>query len=134
MQGNDVPDRLAKEAAMEAKELGEETSVVTVQDIKRHARVSTRYKWQQRWDIGESGHDFFLCKPFLKSNPRLDFPNIKMFKQILQLRTGYSKLNDCRHKLGQVETRFSAKTQSDRDIQRGICYGLITSSLLPKIV
>ena len=91
---------------MEAKELGEETSVVTVQDIKRHARVSTRYKWQQRWDIGESGRDFFLCKPFLKSDPRLDFPNIKMFKQILQLRTGYSKLNDYRHKLGQVETRF----------------------------
>ena len=29
-----------------------------------------------------------------------------MFKQILQLRTGYSKLNDYRHKLGQVETRF----------------------------
>ena len=28
---------------------------------------------------------------------------------------------------------FSAKTQSDRDIQRGICYGLITS-LLPKVV
>ena len=104
MQGNDVADRLSKEAAMEAKEVGEETSVVTVQDIKRHARVSTRYKWQQRWDIWESGHDFFLCKPFLESDPRLDFPNIKMFKQILQLRTGYSKLNDYRHKLGQVET------------------------------
>ena len=40
-----MADRLAKEAAMEAKELGEETSVVTVQDIKRHARVSTQYKW-----------------------------------------------------------------------------------------
>ena len=50
-----VVDRLAKEAAMEAKELGEETSVVTVQDVKRHARVSIIYKWQQRWDIGESG-------------------------------------------------------------------------------
>ena len=37
MQGNDVADRLANEGAMEAKELGEETSVVTVQDIKRHA-------------------------------------------------------------------------------------------------
>ena len=35
-------DRLAKEAAMEAKELGEETSVVTLQDIKMHARVSTQ--------------------------------------------------------------------------------------------
>ena len=29
---------------------------------------------------------------------------------------------------------FTAKTQSDRGVQRGICYGLITSSLLPKIV
>ena len=35
--GNDVADELAKEAAMEAKELGEETRYVTVQDIKRHA-------------------------------------------------------------------------------------------------
>ena len=77
VQDNDVADRLAKEAAMEAKELGEETSVITVQDIKRHARVSTRYKWQQRWDIGESGRDFFLCKPFLKSDPPLDFPQYK---------------------------------------------------------
>ena len=33
VEGNDVADRLAKEAAMEAKELEEETSVVTVQDI-----------------------------------------------------------------------------------------------------
>ena len=39
-----VADRLAKEAAMEAKELGEETSVVTVQDIKRHARVTSGSK------------------------------------------------------------------------------------------
>ena len=44
MRGNYVDDRLAKEAAMEAKELGEERSVVTVQDVKRHARVSIRNK------------------------------------------------------------------------------------------
>ena len=55
---------------MEAKELGEETSVVTVQYVKRHARVSIIYKWQQRWDIGESGRDFYLCKPVLKCNLR----------------------------------------------------------------
>ena len=29
---------------------------------------------------------------------------------------------------------LTAKTQSDRDIERGICYGLITSSMVPKIV
>ena len=37
VQGNDVADKLAKEDTMVAKELGEETSVVTLQDIKRHA-------------------------------------------------------------------------------------------------
>ena len=111
VQGNEVADRLAKEAAMEAKDLGEETSIVTVQDVKRHARVSIRYKWQQRWDIGESGRDFYLCKPFLKSNPRLDYRNIKLYKQVLQLRTGYSKLSDYRHKLGQVESRFCESGQ-----------------------
>ena len=83
MLGNDVADRLAKEAAMEAKELGEEASFLTVQDVKRHARVSIRYKLQQRWDIGESGRDFYLCKPFLRSNPRLDYPNIKLYKKTL---------------------------------------------------
>ena len=80
--------------------------MVTVQDVKRHARVSIRYKWQQRWDIGLSERDLYLCKPILKSNPRLDYPNIKLYSQMLQLRTGYSKLNDYRHKLGQVGTRF----------------------------
>ena len=39
--------------------------------------------------------------------------------------------------LGQVQNKYkciTAKTQSDRDIQRGKCYGLIISSILPKIV
>ena len=40
VEGNEVADRLAKEAAVEAKDLEEETSVVTVQDIKRRARAS----------------------------------------------------------------------------------------------
>ena len=104
VEGNDVADRLAKEAAMEAKELEVETSVVTVQDIKKHARDSIKIKWQQRWDIAEFGRDFYLCKPFLKSKIRLDIPNTRHYKQILQLRTGYSLLNDYRHKLGQCDS------------------------------
>ena len=89
---------------MEAKALEQETSVVTVQDIKRHARASIQRKWQQRWDIGEFGRDFYLCKPFLDSSTRLDFPNTRIFKQIILLRTEYSILNDYRHKLGQCES------------------------------
>ena len=58
IEGNEVVDRLAKDAAVEAKDLEEETSVDKVQDIKRHDRASIRRKWQQRWDIGEFGRDF----------------------------------------------------------------------------
>ena len=79
---------------------------MTVQCVKRHARVSIRYNGHQRWDIGESGQDFYLCKPFLKNYPRLDYLNFKLHRKMLQQRTGYSKLNDYRHKLGQVETRY----------------------------
>ena len=60
--------------------------------------------WQQRRDIGEFGRDFYLWKPFLDSSRRLDFPNTRIFKQILQLNTGYSILNDYWHKLGQCES------------------------------
>ena len=72
----------------------------------RGMQVSIRIKWQQRWDIGESGQDFYLCKPFVKSNPRLGLSQYKALQQMLQLRTGYIKLSDYRHKIGQVETRF----------------------------
>ena len=34
----------------------------------------------------------------------MDFPNTMIFKQILQLRMGYSILNGYRHKLGQSES------------------------------
>ena len=85
VEGNEVADRLTKEAAVKAEELEDETIVVTVQDTKRHARASIQRKWQQRCGIGEFGRDFYLCTPFWDSNPRLDFPNTRMFKQILQL-------------------------------------------------
>ena len=130
VEGNEVADRLAKEAAVEAKDLEEETSVVTVQDIKRHARASIRRKWQQRWDISEFGRDFYLCKPFLVSNPRLDFPNTRMFKQILQLRTGYSMLNDYRHKLGQCESGLCECGQCQLyEEERNILYNRLREQL-----
>ena len=65
VEGNEVADRLTKEAAVEAKELEEEISAIIVQDIKSHSRASIRRIWQQRWDIDELCRDFYLCKPFL---------------------------------------------------------------------
>ena len=58
-----MADRLAKEAAVEAKELQEETSVVTVKDIKGTPE-------QVYEEIGNRDGIFviYLCKPFLKTN------------------------------------------------------------------
>ena len=44
VEGNEVADRLVKKAGVDAKYLEEKPSVVTVQDIKRHARASIRRK------------------------------------------------------------------------------------------
>ena len=58
VMSNDVAERLAKVAAGEAKELGEETRVVTVQYIKRLSKTNIKRKWQQRLPIGEFGRDY----------------------------------------------------------------------------
>lgn len=56
--GNEKADHLAKAGAAEAKEMGEETSIVTVQDIKGCTSLSVILKWQDRWHIGGIGRDF----------------------------------------------------------------------------
>ena len=51
-----LADTLAKAAAREAQSFGEETSIITIQDVKTHARYSVRIKLQDRWDIAETGN------------------------------------------------------------------------------
>lgn len=97
-----MEDQLPKEAAAEAKEMGEETSMITVHDIRRYVRVTVMLKWQERWHIGQTGHDFNICKTSVVSNTRLDFSDKTTFKQIFQLRKSYCILNEYRHKLGQM--------------------------------
>ena len=50
VEGNEVADRLAKEAAVKAKAIEEETRVVTVQNIKRHTEnVATETGYWGVW-------------------------------------------------------------------------------------
>ena len=53
MEGNDIADRLAKDAVVEAKEMDEDIILITVQYIKMHARTYIKRKWRQRWSVGE---------------------------------------------------------------------------------
>ena len=104
VQGNEVADRLAKDAAKEAQELDQNTSVLTNQDIKKAARDSIMEKWQDKWSISITGRKYFQYRPKILPIPRFDFPDHQGFILLLQLRTGYSQLKDYRKKLGQVES------------------------------
>ena len=53
--GNEIADGLAKDAAQQASKMPMDTSVVTNQDVKSVAKKSNISKWQQRWDISETG-------------------------------------------------------------------------------
>ena len=81
-----------------------DTSIVTIQDIKNSAKKSIVSKWQQRWDIYESGRFLHTFKPLVDSNLYLDLLSKDLFPTILQLRTGYCSLNEYRYKLNQCES------------------------------
>jgi hypothetical protein len=65
IKGNDIADRLAKEAAKEAEEMETEYSlfVTSQSDIRHSARESVRIKWQRRWKIVETGRHLYGLKP-----------------------------------------------------------------------
>ena len=65
--GNEIADRLAKDAAHQVSEMPVNTSVVTIQDIKFSAKKSIVSKWQQHWDISESGSFLYTFKPLADS-------------------------------------------------------------------
>ena len=101
--GNEIADRLAKDAAHQALKMPVDTSIVTIQDIKNSSKKSIVSKWQQRWDISESGRFLHTFKPLVDSKLYLDLPSKDLFPTILQLRTGYCSLNEYRFKLNQCE-------------------------------
>ena len=98
VQGNEVADRLAKDAAKEAQELWQNTSVLTNQGIKKAARDIIMDKWQDKWSISNTGRTYFQYRPKILPIPRFDFPDHQGFILLLQLRTGYSQLKDYRKK------------------------------------
>jgi hypothetical protein len=64
VQGNEIADRLAKEAAKEAQE--QDTTVhtmVTKQDIKTASRNSISEKWQHEWENSDRGRSYFKYHP-----------------------------------------------------------------------
>ena len=62
-KGNEQADRLAKEAANQAKEKEELPSVISLGDVKEVAKKSGFVKWQEMWHITEKGRHLFPFMP-----------------------------------------------------------------------
>ena len=59
IHGNEVADKLAKEAAAEAASMPEITNAISNEDIKRAAKESCEQKWQRRWEAADTERHLF---------------------------------------------------------------------------
>ena len=94
IKGNEYADKLAKEAAEEAKEKTDLPPVLTMGDIKTAVRDSGRKKWQDMWDKSEKGRNLFNYRPKVDYKVKHKIESRKGESIVSQLRTGYVKLNE----------------------------------------
>ena len=102
VKGNEIADKLAKEAAKEAEilDIADSHITVTKQDIKTAARMMVMKKWQHRWDMSEHGRYYYHFHEKINDKIQHDFPNKKIANIVNNLRSGYC-LNDYGHKICQ---------------------------------
>ena len=100
IKGNKHADRLAKEAAQEAKEKEDLPPVISLGDVKEAAKKSGYMKWQEMWEKSEKGRHLFNFRPKVDFRLRSIFDSSSGERIISQLRTGYVGLhvNEYLHK------------------------------------
>ena len=101
LQGNDKADQLAKKGAKDALEMPEDSRIVTIQEVKDASNKTGLAKWQTRWENSSTGRRFHEFYPTVACKRRFDFPDKLTSNAILQLQTGYSRLNAYRNTTGQ---------------------------------
>ena len=94
IKGNEHADRLAKEAAQEAKEKENLPPVISLGDVKEAAKKSGYAKWQEMWEKSEKGRHLFNFRPRVEFRLRNTFESSFGERIISQLRTGYVGLNE----------------------------------------
>ena len=103
--GNEIADKLAKEAAKEAESIDEnEDRMVTAQDIKTAVKKSCLKKWQRRWDLSNSGRELYTYRKHVGVK-QCKFIQQKFPRITSKLRTGYC-LNEYLCKIGVVDKPY----------------------------
>ena len=102
--GNEIADHLAKEAAKEAETFTDDRKFTSIAEVKMASKKYVTTLWQNRWDNSDTGRTFHGYFPKVDAPRMFDIPTKRAYSHILQLQTGYSQLNEYRHKLGQTKT------------------------------
>ena len=63
IKGNEHIDKLAKEAAQEAKDAEQLPAVISLGDVKSAAKESGKKKWQNMWDKSDMGRHLYMFRP-----------------------------------------------------------------------
>ena len=104
IKGNEYADQMAKETAEEAKEKMELPPIVTMGDVKTAARESGKMKWQDMWEKSEKGRHLFNFRNQVGLSQYHKFESTKGEITVIQLRTGYARLNEYLHKINIVDS------------------------------
>ena len=76
IRGNEMADRLVKEAAKEAEEMTYDIGIASQSDVKSAARESVNIKWQRRWEVSDRVPIYPLLRVFYPQNwpctPKID--------------------------------------------------------------
>ena len=94
MKGNELADKLAKEAAEEAKEMYDSSVVVTMEDVKSATKKIGIKKWQDMWENPERRRALYIHREEVNFNLKFSFKTTKGEKAISHLKTVYANLNE----------------------------------------
>ena len=92
---------MAKEAAEEKMEL---PPIVTIGDVQTAARESGKMKWQDMWEKSEKGRHLFNSRNQVGLSQYHKFESTNEEITVIQLRTGYARLNEYLHKINIVDS------------------------------
>ena len=104
IKGNDYADKLAKEAAQEAKDSEQLSAVISLGDVKSAAKESGKKKWQDMWDKSDTGRDLYRFRQKVDHKVKHTHESAFGERIISQLRTGYVRLNEYLHKCNLKDT------------------------------
>ena len=98
--GNEIADKLTREAAVNAENMPEVCSPLTSIDIIRAMKDSCTVKWQNRWEVSQADRHMYDLHPTVKAKKKAA-NSIQISQRITpQLRTGYCYLNGYMHTVG----------------------------------